>query len=1060
MKKGDLRGRSGVGAPGRSCRLEVRTPFLFEPRPVTTAPGLFRPSVALSAVLVLLAAGTALRGANPAEQTKVPAEVAAPPHGLPSGLPRPSDGSVAAFEAVLFPFLNERRYVELGWERDGQVRDTGPFLNGKYYGTHPAVRVWYSPETIEWLKAGRVGPLPDGAMFVKEQYQAPAARHAGKTEEQLRESLQSWTVMVKDSRGSRDGWFWSNPAPGAEPEDNHAKNEHPISGFGHYCTRCHAATRSPGIDSPGDPANEFTFASLRNIAGFPGEPLLFRVDDSWREEADEASDEPAGLNGAAALDRLGEWLAAVQAEVEAAAEADADHGAHPRCTNPATCDRPPRTVSAAFLARFGALENAELCDCARLPGVTHDWAPLAPADSSATGEGGPAADWATSNQCMGCHAGITEPFGPTMFLPLGNEEDPSRAEYGADGKHQSPYGEWRWTPMGLAGRDPIFLAQLETELAVLRRELPAERAEPLVRDLQDACLRCHGAMGRHAFHGDAHEGGEEQPRFDLAHHAATAAADAHIGLGEDRYGALARDGVSCLVCHRMVPREQPPGDDRGDLRHYLDTSTTGNATFGPPGEVYGPYEDDSLRAYVMHHATGLKPTKSDYLSESRMCGTCHVVSLPSVDMPLGAHLAGLAGAEGTPEVTDHHDPLAAADSTPSFRGFHHHVEQATYLEWLNSEFQTEFELPSGQANPRGRSCQQCHMSDTTDGTPDGPAARSRIAAVQDATYPDAENLAPHRELTIPVRDYRRHDFAGLNVFLLELTNQFDDVLGVRKTDFMTGSQRDLPDAIAGMVQTAESKTARIAVETIAGEGQVVADVRVENLAGHRFPTGVGFRRAFLEVSLLNAGGEALWTSGATDATGALVDAAGDPLPTEFFTPGEDGAQRFQPHHAVIRDPSQVQVYETLLKNHAGRFTTSFVHGCEVVKDNRLLPRGWSHDGPSPELDGRYLAATRPGPLAAIDADFTAGDGADLTRYEIPVPAGVDPGTCTVRARLFYQATPPYFLRNLFTVMNGPADAEPGPAVRRLHAMAANLDTTGTPIENWKLPIVAAEARVE
>ena len=24
----------------------------------------------------------------------------------------------------------------------------------------------------------------------------------------------------------------------------------------------------------------------------------------------------------------------------------------------------------------------------------------------------------------------------------------------------SPYGEWRWSPMGLAGRDPIFFAQL------------------------------------------------------------------------------------------------------------------------------------------------------------------------------------------------------------------------------------------------------------------------------------------------------------------------------------------------------------------------------------------------------------------------------------------------------------------------------------------------------------------------------------------------------------------------------------------------------------------------
>ena len=975
-----------------------------------------------------LAAGAVLWGGNPVEVAPAPPRPPAD-HGEPAGLPRPSAGSVADFEAVLFPFLNERRYADLGWKRDKSVRDTGPFLNGKSYGTHPAVRVWYSPEVIAWLEAGRPGALPDGAVIVKEQYQPPAERHAGKSEDQLRSDLESWTVMVKDSAGSRDGWFWSNPVPEAAPADNHATGEHPVSGFGHYCTRCHASTRSPDIGDPGAVGNEFTFAALRNVEGYPGEPLLFRVDDSWRGDAE--GEEKAAAEPLAEL--LAGW-------VSAAAGADESHGSHPGCTNPATCPRGPRAANAEWFARFGELAECGVDGCRKLPGVTHDWAPLSPHDGT-----GPAAGWATSNQCMGCHAGLAKPFGPTMFEPLGAKDDPARAEYGADGKHVSPFGEWRWTPMGLAGRDPIFLAQLETELAIVRREFPEDEAEPLCRELTDTCLRCHGATGRHAFREDHGDGA----RFSLADHARTAADDAHIGLGEDRYGALARDGVSCLVCHRMVPREQPPGDARGDLRHYLDTNTTGNATFGPPGEIYGPFADATLRPYAMTHATGLVPKQSGYLSDSRMCGTCHVVSLPNVDMPLtGAH-------HGDDTKTN---ALAAADSVAAFRGFHHHVEQATYLEWLNSEFETEF-TPN---NPLGRSCQQCHMSDTLPSELGGRPTRSRIAAIQDATYPDAENLASHRDLTIPVREgYRRHDFAGLNVFLLELTRQFDDVLGVRKTDFMTGSTRDLDDAIAGMRHTAESETARIAVAATAGEGQVIADVRVENLAGHRFPTGVGFRRAFLEVSLLGPDGDAVWVSGATDATGTLVDAAGDPLPTEFFTAGPDGAQRFQPHHEVITESSQVQVYETLLKNHAGRFTTSFVHGCETVKDNRLLPRGWTHAGPSPELDGAYLKATRPGPIASRDADFTAGDGADVTRYTMAVPAGVDPAGCRVRARLFYQATPPYFLRNLFTGMNARPDDdfEPGPAVRRLHALCGHLDTAGTPIEDWKLPVVAAEAEV-
>src|SRR5262245_16083876 len=61
--------------------------------------------------------------------------------GRPSDLPLPSGGSVAQFEEKLFEFLNTRKYHHLGWLRDKGVRDTGSYLAGKYYGTHPAVRV-------------------------------------------------------------------------------------------------------------------------------------------------------------------------------------------------------------------------------------------------------------------------------------------------------------------------------------------------------------------------------------------------------------------------------------------------------------------------------------------------------------------------------------------------------------------------------------------------------------------------------------------------------------------------------------------------------------------------------------------------------------------------------------------------------------------------------------------------------------------------------------------------------------------------------------------------------
>ncbi len=77
-------------------------------------------------------------------------------------------------------------------------------------------------------------------------------------------------MMVKDASGSHDGWFWSNPGQGQQVVDNHRYPfADPISGFDLACIRCHAATQSPAPE-PAHPANEFTFAALRNIEGFPG----------------------------------------------------------------------------------------------------------------------------------------------------------------------------------------------------------------------------------------------------------------------------------------------------------------------------------------------------------------------------------------------------------------------------------------------------------------------------------------------------------------------------------------------------------------------------------------------------------------------------------------------------------------------------------------------------------------------------------------------------------------------------------------------------------------------
>ena len=283
----------------------------------------------------------------------IPAKYSNASFGDPAGLPRPSTLSIHKFEEHLFQFVHERKYQELGWSVDKTIRDTGPYINKRAYGTHPAVRVYYSPEVMKWLVGGRKGMIPDGAMMIKEQYPEPAIQHVEKSESELRESLKSWTVMVKDSKGSHDGWFWSNPYannanPGREPlpVNNHKyPYNHPESGFGHYCIRCHSSTQSPGIETPSE-NNEFTFAALRNIKGFPGEPIIFRVDDSWREiHKLTKSDEPI-------VDPENEKKIAAKLE-ESAKESESS--SHPKCTGldfPEQCDL---AVNKSFLETFNQI---------------------------------------------------------------------------------------------------------------------------------------------------------------------------------------------------------------------------------------------------------------------------------------------------------------------------------------------------------------------------------------------------------------------------------------------------------------------------------------------------------------------------------------------------------------------------------------------------------------------------------------------------------------------------------------------------------------------------------
>ncbi len=883
---------------------------------------------------LLLAACLLSACSAPAPQVATPISPDIP--GLP--FPLPSTVSRDEFQPKLYRFLTDLTYRNLpGWRRDKGVRDTGPFLDGVYYGTHPAVRCYYSPQAFAWMKAGRVGKIPDGAMIIKEMYNPPAARYAGLNPDTSL-PMPTWTCMIKDSAGSKDGWYWvyfdSNPnsttPPTPQPVDSDSPPfTYPNSGFGSYCVQCHTSANG----------EEFTFAALENVAGEPGRPITYEDDGSWRQ----MKDDPLKLSD----DRSGRQL---MGRLHTALDGSVD----------STAD--PDYVNEEFVAQFNTFADAPNGPIQAIPGVTTDRS-VAQAHRQ----------FVSSDQCMSCHAGDSSPFGPNMFFP--NE--------GKDGVDVSPFAEWSWNMMGLAGRDPIFHAQLEGEVATH----PA-RGQLTPESIQNLCFSCHGVMG------------QRQLALDDPHANFT---QSRTQDPDDPYGKLARDGVSCALCHQIQDNRNVPLVDVQTGRFSLNPRNSQGQLV-----LNGPF--DHPVTMPMEKSLNAQPVSSGFISDSRLCASCHTVFLPVLD--------------AQSNVVDNR------------------YEQATYLEWLNSSFR--------DGGPGPQSCQQCHMPDTAFGQ---LLDNFKIANIQDQDYPVTSNLSPLSLITVLKRPgFRRHTLLGINQFGMEFFQHFPALLGISKVNFMSGTTDGLTRAIQNSQELARQASARVELSNAQRVGNVLfARVKITNLTGHRFPSGVGFRRAFLLFEVRDGAGQVVWASGRTNSIGVIVGPDGQALPSEFHDIDPLTAQQaFQPHFQTITSQSQVQVYEEIVADLQGKFTTSFLNRATDIKDNRLMPLGWTFPGP-PGFAPEFAEATAPFGGAADDADFTDGTGSDTLTYQATLPAGAV-GPFSVRAELFYQAIPPYYLRDRFTASQGPASL-------RLFFMTSKLDTRKTNFPDWKLPIAEATVLV-
>ncbi|HYG63240.1 MAG TPA: hypothetical protein VEL74_11715 [Thermoanaerobaculia bacterium] len=1015
-------------------------------------------------VVPLLAGAVTMAVGAPAAESEVgtdadPAALCSAPLPLPSRFP----ADKSAYERLLGRFLAARCYLELGWKHDKQVRPTGPTIaalggdphapawSPTTWGTHNTVAIYYSPDVYRWMcerdareerrfvdqcrttcpdcrldDRAPVRPIADGSMILKLMYgNMTAARLEDPSIPDGPPNMVA--LMVRDRRGSRDGWFWGSWDPQATKASQldwppPVNLPYPWMGFGYYCVNCHASAQ-----------DEFTFSSLNNVLGDPDTFLKYY-----------AQDQPPIVGAAPRPAATPVETLSSHERFDPVRDMDAEAGETPwnqvPWPNPEVqrVSQPRASYSPAFLATFGArsIQPPDGRQITRLymPPEVYDSVPP-PADKPAL--------FLTSDQCLGCHAAGST--GMHFDMTLQQAGQPAYQKL----LNLAPYGEWRGSPMGLAGRDPIFFSQLESE----------ETLHPKLGKLvQDLCLHCHGVMGQRQncldqFPGDPARANEVCDNTDLLgldessqpivpRKLFSRAALNTVPYGaatpeqqqEARYGALARDGVSCTTCHHI----------RVDQTTPIGHTFTGDFRVGAPEEIHGPFEGP--QQVPMEHTLGAKPMAYPLIRSSKVCGSCHSVVLPVFD----GDQPWVRPGESKPEII---------------------IEQATYPEWVFSDFRDDGATP--------RSCQDCHMASSYPGVT-GPLS-FKIASIQEASnMPQTENRRPESEIDLKPRSpFGRHTLVGLNVFFNLFAQQFPDILGIRIQDPMLGGRGVAPlqTTYDSMIQQADTATAKVSVTGVRRTASdLVAEVRVENLAGHKLPSGVGFRRAFLTFEVLDGSGKPLWVSGRSTSTGVLVDEAGKPLPGEHFWKSDcrpmtvaEQRDHFQPHYEVITRQDQAQIYQELVRDPRGRFTTSFLSLADEVKDNRLLPRGWEpslelalREGlgspklPAEDLVERVLPDLPDGrgghvrdPWYEPKSRGGLGGGGDALTYAVPLNALRGRKPAGVRVTLYYQSIPPFYLQDRFCT------TPQRPDTQRLFFLAGHVDLDGTRAEGWKLQVVSS-----
>jgi len=263
-------------------------------------------------------------------------------------------------------------------------------------------------------------------------------------------------------------------------------------------------------------------------------------------------------------------------------------------------------------------------------------------------------------------------------------------------------------------------------------------------------------------------------------------------------------------------------------------------------------------------------------------------------------------------------------------------EQVPYLEWRHSGYYPD------------QGCTSCHLP---------------IAEV---------DMAISSVLGQPRERLARHVFRGGNFFMPRVLNRYRDLQNVKALP------QELNAASRRTVEHLETDAARFSVKNVQiSRGILLADVEIENLAGHKLPTAYPSRRVWIRFTVRNGQGAIVFESGALSPDGSIQGNDND----------RNGSV-YEPHYEEIDDSEKVQIYEVIMADSEGKVTTGLLQGLRYVKDNRLLPRGFDKASADHDIEVQGNAKG--------DADF--GEPGDRVRYSVKLeqiekPYGIEAELC-------------------------------------------------------------------